>query len=284
MSAPMQLCGFEAGLDRPFFLISGPCVIESEELALETAGILQEITRDLGIPFIYKSSYDKANRSSTQSFRGLGIEKGLQILEKVRNTLGVPVLTDVHEDTPLAEVASVVDVLQTPAFLCRQTNFIQNVARQGLPVNIKKGQFLAPWDMDNVVAKAREVGNDRIMVCDRGVSFGYNTLVSDMRGLAVMRRTGCPVVFDATHSVQQPGGQGTTSGGQREFVPVLARAAIAAGVAGLFMETHPNPEQALSDGPNAWPLPMMRELLATLVVLDGAVKARPFAEAAFGLG
>jgi 2-dehydro-3-deoxyphosphooctonate aldolase (KDO 8-P synthase) len=280
----MQLCGFEAGLDRPFFLISGPCVIESEELALETAGILQEITRELGIPFIYKSSYDKANRSSTQSFRGLGIEEGLRILEKVKNTLGVPVLTDVHEDTPLNEVASVVDVLQTPAFLCRQTNFIQNVARQGLPVNIKKGQFLAPWDMDNVVAKAREVGNDRIMVCDRGVSFGYNTLVSDMRGLAVMRRTGCPVVFDATHSVQQPGGQGTTSGGQREFVPVLARAAIAAGVAGLFMETHPNPEQALSDGPNAWPLPMMRELLETLVVLDGAVKARPLAEAAFGLG
>jgi len=280
----MELCGFEVGLDQPFFLISGPCVIESEQLALETAGALKAMAGELGIPFIYKSSFDKANRSSTESFRGLGIEKGLQILEKVKKELGVPVLTDVHEDTPLGEVASVVDVLQTPAFLCRQTNFIQNVARQGLPVNIKKGQFLAPWDMDNVVAKAREVGNDRIMVCERGVSFGYNTLVSDMRGLAVMRRTGCPVVFDATHSVQQPGGRGTASGGQREFVPVLARAAIAAGVSGLFMETHPDPEQALSDGPNAWPMPMMRELLETLAVLDRAVKARPFAEAAFGLG
>jgi 2-dehydro-3-deoxyphosphooctonate aldolase (KDO 8-P synthase) len=282
--APMELCGFEVGLDQPFFLISGPCVIESEQLAVETAGTLKAMARELGIPFIYKSSFDKANRSSTQSFRGLGIEKGLQILEKVKKELGVPVLTDVHEDTPLDEVASVVDVLQTPAFLCRQTNFIQNVARQGLPVNIKKGQFLAPWDMDNVVAKAREVGNDRIMVCERGVSFGYNTLVSDMRGLAVMRRTGCPVVFDATHSVQQPGGRGTASGGQREFVPVLARAAIAAGVSGLFMETHPDPEQALSDGPNAWPMPMMRDLLETLVMLDRAVKARPFAETAFGLG
>ena len=280
----MKLCGFEVGLDQPFFLISGPCVIESEQLAVETAGALKTMAGDLGIPFIYKSSFDKANRSSTESFRGLGIEKGLQILEKVKNELGVPVLTDVHEDTPLGEVASVVDVLQTPAFLCRQTNFIQNVARQGLPVNLKKGQFLAPWDMDNVVAKAREVGNDRIMVCERGVSFGYNTLVSDMRGLAVMRRTGCPVVFDATHSVQQPGGLGTASGGQREFVPVLARAAIAAGVSGLFMETHPDPEQALSDGPNAWPMPMMRELLETLVMLDRAVKARPFAETAFGLG
>jgi 2-dehydro-3-deoxyphosphooctonate aldolase (KDO 8-P synthase) len=280
----MELCGFEAGLDQPLFLIAGPCVIESEELALETAGVLKAMTQALGIPFIYKSSFDKANRSSTRSFRGLGMDKGLQILETVRKTLDVPVLTDVHEDTPLEEVASVVDVLQTPAFLCRQTNFIQNVARQGLPVNIKKGQFLAPWDMDNVVAKAREAGNDRIMVCDRGVSFGYNTLVSDMRGLAVMRRTGCPVVFDATHSVQQPGGQGTTSGGQREFVPVLARAAVAAGVAGVFMETHPDPEQALSDGPNAWPMPLMRELLETLVTLDRAVKARPFAEAAFGLG
>jgi 2-dehydro-3-deoxyphosphooctonate aldolase (KDO 8-P synthase) len=280
----MELCGFEVGLDRPFFLISGPCVIESEQLAVETAGALKAMAGELGIPFIYKSSFDKANRSSTQSFRGLGIEKGLQILEKVKKELGVPVLTDVHEDTPLDEVASVVDVLQTPAFLCRQTNFIQNVARQGLPVNIKKGQFLAPWDMDNVVAKAREVGNDRIMVCERGVSFGYNTLVSDMRGLAVMRRTGCPVVFDATHSVQQPGGRGTASGGQREFVPVLARAAIAAGVSGVFMETHPDPEQALSDGPNAWPMPMMRELLETLVALDRAVKARPFAETAFGLG
>ncbi|MFO8003770.1 3-deoxy-8-phosphooctulonate synthase [Thioalkalivibrio sp.] len=280
----MKLCGFEVGLDQPFFLISGPCVIESEELALETAGTLKAIALELGIPFIYKSSFDKANRSSTGSFRGPGIERGLQILEKVKKELDLPVLTDVHEDTPLDEVASVVDVLQTPAFLCRQTNFIQNVARQGLPVNIKKGQFLAPWDMDNVVAKAREVGNDRIMVCERGVSFGYNTLVSDMRGLAVMRRTGCPVVFDATHSVQQPGGRGTASGGQREFVPVLARAAIAAGVSGVFMETHPDPEQALSDGPNAWPMPMMRELLETLVLLDRAAKARPFAEAAFGLG
>ena len=280
----MQLCGFEAGLDQPFFLISGPCVIESEALALDTAGALKEIAGVLGIPFIYKSSFDKANRSSTLSFRGLGLDTGLRILEKVKSVIGVPVLTDVHEDTPLGEVASVVDVLQTPAFLCRQTNFIQNVARQGLPVNIKKGQFLAPWDMDNVVAKARETGNDRIMVCERGVSFGYNTLVSDMRGLAVMRRTGCPVVFDATHSVQQPGGKGTASGGQREFVPVLARAAVASGISGLFMETHPDPDQALSDGPNAWPLGMMKELLETLVTLDRAVKSRPFAEAAFGLG
>jgi len=280
----MDLCGFQVGPDRPIFLISGPCVIESEQLALDTAGMLQEIAGTLGIPFIYKSSFDKANRSSTRSFRGLGMNKGLQILEKVKKALNVPVLTDVHEDTPLDEVASVVDVLQTPAFLCRQTNFIQNVARQGLPVNIKKGQFLAPWDMDNVVSKAREVGNEQIMVCERGVSFGYNTLVSDMRGLAVMRRTGCPVVFDATHSVQQPGGLGAVSGGQREFVPVLARAAVAAGVSGLFMETHPDPEQALSDGPNAWPLPMMRELLETLVELDRVVKVRPFAEGAFGLG
>lgn len=280
----MHLCGFEIGLERPFFLISGPCVIESEQLALDTAGALKEMAASLGIPFIYKSSFDKANRSSTGSFRGLGLEKGLQILEHVKTQLDVPVLTDVHEDTPLEEVASVVDVLQTPAFLCRQTNFIQNVARQGLPVNIKKGQFLAPWDMDNVVAKAREAGNDRIMVCERGVSFGYNTLISDMRGLAVMRRTGCPVVFDATHSVQQPGGQGTVSGGQREFVPVLARAAVAAGVAGLFMETHPDPDVALSDGPNAWPLGMMKDLLETLVNLDRAVKSAPFAEAAFGLG
>ena len=280
----MDLCGFQVGPDRPIFLISGPCVIESEQLALDTAGTLKEVADALRIPFIYKSSFDKANRSSTRSFRGLGMNKGLQILEKVKQTLHVPVLTDVHEDTPLDEVASVVDVLQTPAFLCRQTNFIQNVARQGLPVNIKKGQFLAPWDMDNVVSKAREVGNDQIMVCERGVSFGYNTLVSDMRGLAVMRRTGCPVVFDATHSVQQPGGLGAASGGQREFVPVLARAAVAAGVSGLFMETHPDPEQALSDGPNAWPLPMMRELLETLVELDRVAKARPFAEGAFGLG
>ena len=284
MSDAMHLCGFEIGLERPFFLISGPCVIESEYLAIDTAGTLKEMAASLGIPFIYKSSFDKANRSSTGSFRGLGLEKGLQILEHVKTQLDVPVLTDVHEDTPLEEVASVVDVLQTPAFLCRQTNFIQNVARQGLPVNIKKGQFLAPWDMDNVVAKAREVGNDRIMVCERGVSFGYNTLISDMRGLAVMRRTGCPVVFDATHSVQQPGGRGTASGGQREFVPVLARAAVAAGVAGLFMETHPDPDAALSDGPNAWPLGMMKDLLETLVNLDRAAKSAPFAEAAFGLG
>ncbi len=284
MTLPMDLCGFQVGPDRPMFLISGPCVIESEQLALDTAGTLAEISAGLGIPFIYKSSFDKANRSSTRSFRGPGMNKGLQILEKVRKTLNVPVLTDVHEDTPLGEVADVVDVLQTPAFLCRQTNFIQNVARQGLPVNIKKGQFLAPWDMDNVVAKAREAGNEQIMVCDRGVSFGYNTLISDMRGLAVMRRTGCPVVFDATHSVQQPGGLGAVSGGQREFVPVLARAAVAAGVSGVFMETHPDPEHALSDGPNAWPLSLLRDLLETLVELDRTVKARPLAEAAFGLG
>ena len=278
--ANMQLCGFEAGLDRPFFLIAGPCVIESEQLALDTAGELRAITDRLGIPFIYKSSFDKANRSSTKSFRGPGMEEGLRILQQVKDTIGVPVLTDVHEDTPLEEVASVVDVLQTPAFLCRQTNFIQNVARQGRPVNIKKGQFLAPWDMQNVVDKAREVGNEQIMVCERGVSFGYNTLISDMRGLAIMRATGAPVVFDATHSVQQPGGQGTSSGGQREFVPVLARSAVAAGVAGLFMETHPNPAEALSDGPNAWPLGNMENLLATLKVIDAAVKEHGFAEAA----
>ncbi|AKJ95153.1 MULTISPECIES: 3-deoxy-8-phosphooctulonate synthase [Thioalkalivibrio] len=280
----MQLCGFEVGLDRPFFLIAGPCVIESEAMALETAGALKTMADDLGIPFIYKSSFDKANRSSTKSFRGLGMEEGLRILDKVKSEIGVPILTDVHEDTALDEVASVVDVLQTPAFLCRQTNFIQNVARQGRPVNIKKGQFLAPWDMGNVVDKAREVGNDQIMVCERGVSFGYNTLISDMRGLAQMRQTGCPVVFDATHSVQQPGGQGACSGGQREFVPVLARAAVAAGVSGLFMETHPDPEKALSDGPNAWPLPKMAELLQTLKALDAAAKAQPFAEAEYGLG
>ena len=275
----MKLCGFEVGLDRPIFLIAGPCVIESEQLALDTAGALKEMTAKLGIPFIYKSSFDKANRSSTQSFRGPGMDEGLRILQKVKEQLGVPVLTDVHEDTPLAEVAAVVDVLQTPAFLCRQTNFIQNVARQGKPVNIKKGQFLAPWDMQNVVDKARAVGNDQIMVCERGVSFGYNTLVSDMRGLAIMRATGCPVVFDATHSVQQPGGQGTSSGGQREFVPVLARAAVAAGVSGLFMETHPDPSKALSDGPNAWPLPRMAQLLETLKDLDAVVKRHGFAEA-----
>ncbi len=274
----MKLCGFDAGIDQPLFVIAGPCVIESEQLALDTAGALKEITAELGIPFIYKSSYDKANRTSSQSYRGPGIEAGLRILQKVRDQIGVPVLTDVHEDTPLAEVASVVDVLQTPAFLVRQTNFIQNVARQGLPVNIKKGQFQAPWDMGNVVDKAREVGNEQIMVCERGASFGYNTLVSDMRGLAIMRQTGCPVVFDATHSVQQPGGQGATSGGQREFVPVLARAAVAAGVAGVFMETHPDPARALSDGPNAWPLGQMKALLAILQELDAVVKKQPFIE------
>ncbi len=274
----MKLCGFEAGLEQPFFLIAGPCVIESETLAMETAALLQAMTARLGIPFIYKSSFDKANRTSSKSFRGPGIEAGLRILQKVKDELGVPVLTDVHEDTPLDEVASVVDVLQTPAFLCRQTNFIQNVARQGKPVNIKKGQFLAPWDMANVVAKAREVGNDQIMVCDRGTSFGYNTLITDIRGLAIMRETACPVVFDATHSVQQPGGQGQSSGGQREFVPVLARAAVAAGISGLFMETHPDPDKALSDGPNAWPLGQMEALLRTLKQLDSTVKSNGFIE------
>jgi 2-dehydro-3-deoxyphosphooctonate aldolase (KDO 8-P synthase) len=272
----MKLCGFEVGLDQPLFVIAGPCVIESEQMAMDTAAALKEMTSKLGIPFIYKSSFDKANRSSTSSYRGPGIEEGLRILQKVKDELGVPVLTDVHEDTPLDEVASVVDVLQTPAFLCRQTNFIQNVARTGKPVNIKKGQFLAPWDMKNVVDKAREVGNEQIMVCERGVSFGYNTLISDMRGLVEMRNTGCPVVFDATHSVQQPGGQGATSGGQRQFVPVLARSAVAAGVSGLFMETHPEPEKALSDGPNAWPLGEMEGLLETLKALDDAVKVRGF--------
>ncbi|MFZ1326250.1 MAG: 3-deoxy-8-phosphooctulonate synthase [Candidatus Contendobacter sp.] len=274
----MNLCGFEVGLDRPLFLIAGPCVIESEQLALDTAGQLQEITGRLDIPFIYKSSFDKANRSSDQSFRGPGLEQGLKILETVKTQIGVPVLTDVHEYTPLAEVAAVVDVLQTPAFLCRQTDFIQNVARQGRPVNIKKGQFLAPGDMANVVAKARAAGNDRIIVCERGASFGYNNLVSDMRALMVMRATGCPVVFDATHSVQLPGGQGNVSGGQREFVPVLARAAVAAGIAGLFMETHPDPDKALSDGPNAWPLARLEPLLATLKALDETIKQRGFLE------
>ncbi|WP_178862379.1 3-deoxy-8-phosphooctulonate synthase [Thiomicrorhabdus cannonii] len=274
----MKLCHFEAGIDQPLFLIAGPCVIESEQMALDTAGQLKELTDSLGMHFIYKSSYDKANRTSTSSFRGLGIDEGLRILQKVKDQIGVPVLTDVHEDTPLEEVASVVDVLQTPAFLVRQTNFIQNVCRQGLPVNIKKGQFQAPWDMDQVVAKAREVGNDQIMVCDRGTSFGYNTLISDMRGLSTMRRTGCPVVFDATHSVQQPGGQGSTSGGQREMVPVLARAATAVGIAGLFMETHPNPEKALSDGPNMWPLGNLKPLLETLIELDQVTKKHGFIE------
>ena len=274
----MQLCGFEVGLDRPFFLIAGPCVIESEQLALDTAGELAELCRALDIPFIYKSSFDKANRSSHQSPRGPGLEEGLKILDTVKRQIGVPVLTDVHEYTPLAEVAAVADVLQTPAFLCRQTDFIQNVARQGRPVNIKKGQFLAPWDMRNVVAKARIAGNDHIMVCERGASFGYNNLVSDMRALTVMRATGCPVVFDATHSVQLPGGQGNVSGGQREFVPVLARAAVAAGIAGLFMETHPDPDRALSDGPNAWPLDRMEPLLTVLQALDALVKWHGFLE------
>ena len=269
----MKLCDFEVGLDQPLFLMAGPCVIESEQLALETAAELQQICQQLGIPFIYKSSFDKANRSSSRSFRGLGIDKGLAILEKVRSSLSVPVVTDVHEDTALDEVASVVDVLQTPAFLCRQTNFIQNVAALNKPVNIKKGQFLSPWDMQQVVNKAYETGNRQIMVCERGASFGYNNLVSDMRSLAVMRQTGCPVVFDATHSVQLPGGQGTASGGQREFVPVLARAAVAAGVSGLFMETHPKPEEALSDGPNAWPLAKMRSLLQVLIEIDRVAKA-----------
>ncbi|SDX50241.1 2-dehydro-3-deoxyphosphooctonate aldolase (KDO 8-P synthase) [Allochromatium warmingii] len=269
----IEVAGFEVGLDRPLFLIAGPCVIESETLAQETAGALKELTEALGIQFIYKSSFDKANRSSGSSFRGPGLEEGLRILEAVRTRIGVPVLTDVHEDTPLNEVADVVDVLQTPAFLCRQTNFIDAVASLGLPVNIKKGQFLAPWDMKQVVAKARATGNEQIMVCERGVSFGYNNLVSDMRSLAVMRETGCPVVFDATHSVQLPGGQGTCSGGQREFVPVLARAAVAVGIAGVFMETHPDPDRALSDGPNAWPLNRMRELLTTLIELDRLVKS-----------
>ncbi len=274
----MKLCGFEVGLDRPLFLIAGPCVIESEQLALDTAGRLKDITGRLGIPFIYKSSFDKANRSSHQSPRGPGLAEGLKILDTVKRQIGVPVLTDVHEYTPLAEVAAVADVLQTPAFLCRQTDFIQNVARQGKPVNIKKGQFLAPWDMRNVVAKARIAGNDHIMVCERGASFGYNNLVSDMRALTVMRATGCPVVFDATHSVQLPGGQGDVSGGQREFVPVLARAAVAAGIAGLFMETHPDPDRALSDGPNAWPLDRMEPLLTVLQALDALVKQQGFLE------
>ena len=274
----MRLCGFEAGLEHPFFLIAGPCVIESEQLAVDTAGQLRDVARRLGVPFVYKSSFDKANRSSFASPRGPGMDEGLRILEKVKREIGVPVLTDVHEDTPLAEVAAVVDVLQTPAFLCRQTNFILGVASQGKPVNIKKGQFLSPWEMRNVVEKARSTGNDAILVCERGFSFGYNNLVADMRSLAVMRETGCPVVFDATHSVQLPGGQGHASGGQREFVPVLARAAIAAGVAGVFMETHPDPSKALSDGPNAWPLGRMRALLTVMKEIDAAVKSRPYEE------
>lgn len=278
----MELCGFKAGLDSPFFLIAGPCVIESRQMALDTAGQLREITESLGVPFIYKSSFDKANRTSIGSFRGPGVEEGLRILSEVRSQIGVPVLTDVHEDTPLAEVAEVVDVLQTPAFLCRQTNFIVAVASQGKAVNIKKGQFLSPWEMRSVVDKARSTGNEQVMVCERGFSFGYNNLISDMRSLAIMRETGCPVVFDATHSVQLPGGQGSASGGQREFIPVLARAAIAAGVSGLFAETHPDPKKALSDGPNAWPLDRMASLLSTLLRIDQAVKANPFAEDALG--
>ena len=274
----MKLCGFNVGLDQPFFLISGPCAIETEQLALETAATLKDITTRLGIPFIYKSSFDKANRSSHTSKRGVGLEQGLRILEKVKLDIGVPILTDVHEDTPLDEVASVVDVLQTPAFLCRQTNFIQNVARTGKPVNIKKGQFLAPWDMGNVVEKAKAVGNQQIMVCERGVSFGYNNLVSDMRSLAIMRQTQCPVVFDATHSVQLPGGQGACSGGQREHVPVLARAAVAVGIAGLFMESHPDPANAFSDGPNSWPLDKMEAILENLLAIDRVVKANPLLE------
>ncbi len=271
----MKLAGAEVGADKPLFLIAGPCVVETETLAVETAGRLRDMTRALNIPFVFKSSYDKANRSSLKSYRGPGIEEGLRVLESVRRQLGVPVLTDVHEDTPLPEVASVVDVLQTPAFLCRQTNFILKVAAQGKPVNIKKGQFLSPWEMGNVVAKAESTGNRSIMVCERGFTFGYNNLVTDMRSLAVLRATGRPVVFDATHSVQLPGGRGDASGGQREFVPVLARAAVAAGVAGVFMETHPDPDHALSDGPNAWPLHLMEELLTTLVELDRIVKRRP---------
>ena len=269
----MNLCGFEVGNDRPFFLIAGPCVIESEALALSTAETLKKLTDRLGLPFIYKSSFDKANRSSGASYRGPGIAEGLRILAKVKAEIGVPVITDVHEDTPLDEVASVVDVLQTPAFLCRQTNFIHNVCKQGLPVNIKKGQFLAPWDMRHVADKAKSTGNQQIMLCERGVSFGYNNLVSDMRALSVMQETGCPVVFDATHSVQLPGGQGASSGGQREFVPVLARAAVAVGVAGLFMETHPDPDHALSGGPNAWPLGKMPLLLEQLMALDNVAKS-----------
>ncbi len=274
----MNLCGFNVGIDQPFFLIAGPCVIESEQLALDTAGYLKQVTDTLGIPFIYKSSFDKANRSSHTSFRGPGLEKGLQILQAVKDQIGVPVLTDVHEDTPIDELASVVDVMQTPAFLVRQTNFIQRVCEAKIPVNIKKGQFQAPWDMKNVVEKAKATGNDQIMVCERGASFGYNTLVSDMRGLAIMRETGCPVVYDATHSVQQPGGLGATSGGQREFVPVLARAAIAAGVSGVFMETHPEPEKAKSDGPNSFPMHKIEGMLKLLQQLDQAVKSTPFAE------
>ncbi|MFT5501039.1 MAG: 2-dehydro-3-deoxyphosphooctonate aldolase (KDO 8-P synthase) [Woeseiaceae bacterium] len=280
----MNLCGFEVGFDQPFFLIAGTCVVESEAMTIDTAGALKEITSELGIPLIYKSSFDKANRSSRDGFRGPGMEEGLRILSEVKSQLGLPVLTDVHEDTPMDEVADVVDVLQTPAFLCRQTNYILKVAGTGLPVNIKKGQFLSPWEMQNVVDKARSTGNEQIMVCERGFSFGYNNLVSDMRSLPILRGTGCPVVFDATHSVQLPGGKGDSSGGQREFIPVLARAATAAGVSGLFMETHPDPETALSDGPNAWPLDKMFALLETVQAIDSSVKKNDFQESEFGLG
>ena len=277
----MKICDFEVGLDKPLFLIAGPCVIEEEGLILNVAGQLREITRALGVPFVFKASFDKANRSSHESFRGPGAEAGLRILSEVKRQIGVPVLTDVHEDTNMQEVAEVVDILQTPAFLCRQTNFIVSVCSQNRPVNIKKGQFLAPLDMVNVVNKARSTGNRQIMVCERGASFGYNNLISDMRGLALMRDTGCPVVFDATHSVQMPGGLGSASGGQREMVPVLARAAVAAGIAGLFIETHPNPAQALSDGPNSWPLHLVRPLLEQLQELDAVAKSRPFLEDSF---
>jgi 2-dehydro-3-deoxyphosphooctonate aldolase (KDO 8-P synthase) len=270
----MNICGFPVGLNHPFFLLAGPCVIESRQLALDTAGQLKDICTELAIPFVYKSSFDKANRSSYHSYRGLGIERGLKILAEIKKSLGIPVISDVHEDTPLNEVAEVVDILQTPAFLCRQTNFIQNVARCGLPVNIKKGQFLAPWDMTHVVEKAKAVGNQKIMVCERGFSFGYNNLISDMRSLIILRNTACPVVFDATHSVQLPGGKGLASDGQREFIPALAKAAIAVGVSGLFIETHPDPDKALSDGPNSWPLSKMYELLVTLKHIDEAIKQR----------
>ncbi|MEO1581109.1 MAG: 3-deoxy-8-phosphooctulonate synthase [Pseudomonadota bacterium] len=280
----MNVGNISVGLDQPFFLIAGNCVVENEKTTFETATRLKAMTEELGIGLIYKSSFDKANRSSASSYRGPGMAEGLEILAKVRRELQLPVLTDVHEDTPFDEVAEVVDVMQTPAFLCRQTNFILNVCKQGIAVNIKKGQFLSPWEMDNVVEKARSTGNEKIMVCERGFTFGYNNLISDMRSLAIMRRTGAPVVFDATHSVQLPGGKGTASGGQREFVPVLARAAVATGVAGVFMETHPNPDEALSDGPNAWPLDHMRDLLAQLKRIDETVKSAPFAESQFGLG
>ena len=271
----MKIANFQVGKGEPLFLLAGPCVIESEQMAMDTAGYLAEITKELGINFVYKSSFDKANRSSINSFRGLGVDKGLEILSKVKKNYGVPVVTDVHEDTPFAEVAEVVDVLQTPAFLCRQTNFIVNVCKQNKPVNIKKGQFLAPWDMQHVVAKAKTTGNDQIMVCERGVSFGYNNLVSDMRSLEIMKSTGCPVVFDATHSVQLPGGQGSSSGGQREFVPVLSKAAVAVGIDGLFMETHPKPEEAKSDGPNSFPMYKIKDFLKLLKELDHLVKSQP---------